>query len=1200
MRLYIICALLISLVVYSHAQSYSFRHLSTEDGLSHDQITDIYQDSEGFMWVSTAWGLNRYDGYRSKQYLNSTTDSTTVRNNFVHWVRDIADNKLYVHAANGDCIYDKEKDIFSYNVAKYIPEDAHESNVITYVDQHHNIWVASNTDLFVSINSTTDLIMVIPTVTIESPITGIVENNHQLVFATQGGQVGAVDLSNFDETLRGGVIAEVMQGNLAKGRNKPFIDNEGEFWFVNRDALGLWRYTPRGNKWAYYDDSANSLYKIPHYLIRYITQDRKGVLWLATDHAGVFLIDKKNQTTSSLRHIESDERSLRSDAMNCVNTDRNGTVWLGYYQSGLSYYNPSNFKFDIDKLDYLRHLDRKFVANITTIEQGRDDKIWLGTNGSGLACIDTKTETYKLYRHNDKDPNSLPSDVIVTLKVASDGKLWIGTYFGGLSVFDGNKFTNYIDKTNIPESVSSKNIWAIEEMKNGMMWIGSLNKGLCLYDPGTNTYTEYTREKDHILSNYISCLEAASNSNYIYAGTERGLFQISASGNNNDIRQIDSENLFPQLHEHIHDVREDSRGLLWVGTNAGLCAYNPTLNTCITFKIFSDDVNDYISSIEEDDMHNIWITTAGGLTNIRVIPAPTQEPPYKFEQFHYTKDDGLENGTYNIRAMRLLSDNRILVGRSFGVSSFKPNDLHLNQEPPQVHFTALKMFGKEAKPETIQFDASPLKKQLYFATEGIELPSHISMFTIEYSTLNYILPHKTTYTYHLEGMTSSRETTKNAEITYTNLLPGKYTLYVTATNGDGYTNNFEYALPIHVLPAWYASPIAFVVYSLLLFILVWGTIQLIILFMHTKYEKHSKYETELRKGIIQEHKERLIKNITNEFCVPLNEIAAQVGAIKEGIGSEDYAEKINDLDTKVKKLQTSFNTLLNLHMASSDQVTISAERLDIVSHIRNIFKTFESHDSQNIEYAFYASQPNIMMDFDPDKISTAISQIMSNAAKNTPAYGQISVSIEAQPENVSIMITDSGSGISKKHKAHIFDKFYQSSKDDTGYGIELHAAQELIKLHNGTITAQDNPSGQGSQFVIVLPYVQAESITSNSSYGEQTVQNIEESDKDLISNTKKWIEDNMLSDFSVEDLARNLHISRVQLYKKITSYTGKTPVEYIRYIRLQHAANLLRERNTSLFDVAKSSGFSNVDYFEQYFKEEFGVSAEEYRISKRE
>ncbi|MDO4462626.1 MAG: two-component regulator propeller domain-containing protein, partial [Bacteroidia bacterium] len=139
MRLCILIGLVFSVVNFAIAREYGFRHLSTENGISHNQVNDIYQDSEGFMWISTAWGLDRYDGYRVKNYQTIDGDTTSLRANFVHWARDIFGDKLYIRTSTGNCIYDKSTDSYSYDVSRFLPKGSNAKNVVTYVDRLYNV-----------------------------------------------------------------------------------------------------------------------------------------------------------------------------------------------------------------------------------------------------------------------------------------------------------------------------------------------------------------------------------------------------------------------------------------------------------------------------------------------------------------------------------------------------------------------------------------------------------------------------------------------------------------------------------------------------------------------------------------------------------------------------------------------------------------------------------------------------------------------------------------------------------------------------------------------------------------------------------------------------------------------------------------------------------------------------------------------------
>lgn len=1206
MRSWLIHILLISFISVANATDYRFRHMTTDDGLTHNQVNDIYQDSHGFMWLSTAWGLNFYDGYRLKTFL-ATEDSTSLKSNYVNWVRDISGERMYVHTSSGDCIYDRATDKFTYDVSKFRPQGSYELELRTYVDCHYNVWVAYKDALYVSLGSETELKMVIPSVPHKGDITGITENNGRVVYSMRSGQVGSVDISMVDKETKT-VNSEVINSTLPEGRNMPYVDNDGEFWFSNRENHGIWRYSPRSNKWVEYNNSASSEVKVPDVMIRNIVQDKQGIIWIATDHGGVVLYDKKTGKTIDLRRNHNDYYSILDDATTCVFCDRDGTMWLGYYQAGLSYYNPSNYKFGIDRLDELVNEDPAFMPNITCIEHDGEGNIWLGTNGCGLVRIDGKTGEKTRYNHDDRNLNSLPSDVIVKIKAASDGTIWLGTFMGGLSAFDGKKFTNYIHNNKVPASASCPSIWAIEECADGLIWIGSLNSGMACYDPKTKTFKSYTRAKDGLLSDYVSDLIYSKTNKCLYIASQKGISVISHDTNEQGVtytlRALDTENRYPLMHEHVHQLLEDSRGLLWIGSRTGLCVYDPITSTSTTFRLHVDGTNDYVTAVAEDEKNDIWCATSDGLVNIKVENAIGSQEKRKYTLSKYSKDDGLENGVYNQRAIHSLPDGRVFVGRSFGLSVFDPNTLSLNQEPPQVTFTSLRLYGEEVRPQEVLHGASPLNTQLYLSSEGISVPSKISMITVEFSTLNYILSHKTSYTYRLEGMDDEKMTTTKPEVTFTNLLPGTYTLYVSATNADGFSNHYEYPLTIKILPPWYASNIAFVAYILLFVFAVWCMVQLLMYYVQLRRGSELNMTPEMQRKILSEHKEQFFNNVAQEMSAPLNAIVPSLEKLKGD--SQIVGESLRQLtivDKNVKMLRKTLNSIVGLHEIGGDNAQLLAVRADLVAHLRHIYKAFEGENTKDLEYTFQSSQPNIMMDFDADKITTAVSNLLSNASKFTPDYGQIALSIDAYPDYVKIKVSDTGVGISDKHKALIFNKYYQiDTGSTTGYGLGLHVTKEIVQMHKGTIEVHDNPVGEGTQFTITLPYVQS-NVRSVQQDKEKLEVDKEErisvsspvADGELLERVKAYVLGHILYEITVDDLARHLRSSKVQLYKKIMQAANMSPVEYIRHIRLAEAANMLSESGKSVDEVAAATGFALVDYFEQYFNEEYGMSPSEYQ-----
>ena len=1340
--------------------SYGFRHITTTDGLSHNMINDIYKDSQGFMWFSTSWGLNRYDGYRLKTYFSSPSDSTSICSNLVRWTRDISDNKMLVKTISDYCIYDKTTDTFYKDDSFFKSLGVVDDISDVYVDSHRNIWIACNTFLYVYIVENNQLLKVTYSIVDDlSPaeIVGICEGQDELLFSMRNGVIGSIDYAVFDLNTKE-VDSRLYNTKLGDGNWTPFVDSDGDYWLNNQEAFGLWRHSKKNDFWIHYDNSTDSPIQMEPFIIRRIAEDNDGIIWLATDHGGVSLVNKKNNTSKKLTCDIYDNRTLLSNSVNTVYCDNHGTTWLGYYQTGISYYNRENFKFGINKMEQVRTVNQSFEADVNQIVEDIHGNIWIGTNGSGILRIDKKTGQQKIFKHDENNPKSLPSDVIVHMIATPDGKIWIGTFLGGLTYFDGESFHNFANNNDIPYPLKATSVWSLALDESNRLWVGTLNRGIASIDfNNDNKVDVYSKELNLTLSDYISCIQPSRNGG-VFAGTEKGLMHIDPL--KHTCRQVDQAGLYPILHEIINVLLEDSRGILWVGTRNGLCALDPSRHTIKIFNVKNGLTNDYISALIEDLNHNIWVTTSNGLTNIVVSNNPNEgEHAYLYATYNYGTVDGLETGTYNIRALCQCSDGMIYVGRSYGMNYFNPNNIRFNREAPLVTFTGLKIFGEEVAVGEKHSNKEILDKQLFMLNE-ISLPHDQNMFTVEFSTLNYVLPGKTMFSYRLAEVSDQWITTNVPEATFTNLRSGHYTLLVKATNSDGISNDHEYSLSLTILPPWWLSTWAYLVYALVLAICIW------LIRAQTVKRELDKYrlrelESETEKKIALDNmKLKFFTNISHELRTPLSLIITPLDNLKDDNDvPAPVRQKLNMINRNAHKLLDMINQLLDFRKIDVGGMQLNASNGDIVSFCKEIFETFEGLSERNIEFSFVSSHNAIIMKFDADKMGKVISHLMSNAIKFTPDYGQVSLNISTNSDNsrCTISVSDSGIGIPDKHKKHIFERFYQIQQPQangitktSGSGIGLHITREFVLLHHGDITIADNTDGIGSVFTISLPiYIdkndeeklvekstdddtneiladnnekmkvlivddnadfrkllydilsdrfnvsQAQNgkealnmiyndmpdliltdvmmpimdgnelcsriksdvrsshipviiLTAKTSEEhrieglktgaddyvvkpfnsqilmlriEKLINNCRQNqekfnrqidpqpseititslDEQLISKAIKYVEDNMSTgDLSVEEMSRHLGMSRVHLYKKMTYITGKTPIEFIRIIRLKRAAQLLADERQNVADIAYAVGFNNPKYFSKYFKEEFGVLPSVYQAKLAE
>ena len=297
-----------------------------------------------------------------------------------------------------------------------------------------------------------------------------------LVLAALGRQNGF--LQQYDINLNKIIFSSTALQNLNKGNNSYnlFIDNDGDIWLWALNN-GVFLFQPQYNSVKQFNENSFPS-RLNTNLVSQIVQDNNGLIWVATDHGGVNLINKKdNFSISYLLNDPKDPRSLSQNSITAMYKDDNGIIWLGTYKQGVNYLNSNIVLFPL-----YRHQESNVKSlpydDVNRFVEDKSGNIWIGTNGGGLIFFDRKQNTFKQYLHDPNNKNSLSNNVIVSLCIDHEGILWIGTYFGGLNSFDGKKFTHYRHSDNDSSSLANDNVWEIFEDREQNLWIGTLGGGL--------------------------------------------------------------------------------------------------------------------------------------------------------------------------------------------------------------------------------------------------------------------------------------------------------------------------------------------------------------------------------------------------------------------------------------------------------------------------------------------------------------------------------------------------------------------------------------------------------------------------------------------------------------------------------------------------------------------------------------------------
>jgi signal transduction histidine kinase/DNA-binding response OmpR family regulator/ligand-binding sensor domain-containing protein len=854
-----------------------------------------------------------------------------------------------------------------------------------------------------------------------------------------------------------------------------FVDSEGDYWIYTRNNTGLWTYYVKENAWEHSGTQKSSRYVLSNNNINDIKEDVNGQIWIATDHGGINLINKKRQTIQYIINDPYNERSIAQNSLTCLYCDEIGIVWVGTYKRGISYYYESIFKFKTDHLTDFSYI-KNFTPDVNVVIEDKQANLWLGTNSSGLIYMNKEAKEKKIYQHQP-GKNSLSGNVIVSLLASNSGKIWIGTYQGGLNVFDGHTFTNYRHQSDNQNSLSNDNVWALAEGDNGLIWIGTLGSGLQSLDPLTGTFTRYANEKSEFSHDVIASICVVRDKKLLMS-TADGITAFSPATGRFEKWRGNKRGTQSFSHQNINQIYEDSRGLLWLATQEGLDIYDRKKDEIISVDANLSLQHEIIHAILEDNNKNMWITTTRGICNIVVGIDPKTET-YTYTACRYNEQDGLQNQEFNLRSIIKTSQGEVIAGGMQGLNLFAPENIKYNHFTSKVVFTDMQLFNNVVSIDSVYGGNRILTKALN-KSSTVKLQYRQNVFSIAFSSMNYILPEKSKFVYLLEGFNANWLTADANKVTYTNLAPGKYKLKTKAINSDGFSNDEASELQIVILPPFWLSPIAYVLYGLLIISISLLARRQVSRTEHNKYQLAKLEQEAKQKHEIDDMKLRFFTNISHELRTPLTLIISPLENMIKATEDKEQSSRLEMIHRNAIRLLNMVNQLLDFRKSDVKGHQLNPSQGDIVEFIRNISTSFtEYSEKKNIHLTFFSAINELSMVFDEDKVGKIIMNLLSNAFKFTPQGGRVDIYLNFLPnsqscEKLEIKISDTGIGIKDKDKKYVFERFYQVAHTDShrisGSGIGLHLVKEFVTLHQGTVVVRDNVE-QGCVFIVTIPVV---------------------------------------------------------------------------------------------------------------------------------
>ena len=1009
------------------------KHFDADKQMSSSFTTQVYLDRDGFIWVATRNGLNKYDGYQFQILKKERKQDLGMASNYVNCMMQDQHGLFYIGMYGAFQTYDGER----FHDIKTHGRDGHVTPCY---------------------------------------ITCLLERkNGKILVGTSGhGIMHMTDREN----------AYVVKGALSDFRtiNRLFEDRRGRLWIVT-DQEGVWCYDGKTLQQYFKSENEKSI-------ARDICEDHDGNIYVSTSTTGLFRFDGQqfhHIAVTETKHISrlyvnyagnimlgydgeglgiynpktgqltdnpyfSRDVDLTKSKVYSIVEDMNGNIWLGLLQKGI-FMQPSNetgFAYMGYKLGTRNLIG---TATVTSIWKSRNDRVWVGTDKDGLYCLDDKGHLLKHFREN------FPS-TILGLCEDQQGRMWIGSYREGLGCIDTKTLAYRTEP--LPQG-ATVSIFDLEADQQGNLWLGTMGNGLLRMNLQTGDVKAYTqaenaasdRRINSITNNYISQISISPDGQRIYTATTMGVCAMD----------IQTENWLSTFKDQNclnygtpTRIAREYGGELFVGTNDGLMCLNMKTHKIHYHAIESGLADNGISSVEQDQQGMIWISTDHGLCRLN---------PKTEQTSNYFVDNGLQSNEFSDGASFATHDGYLMFGGLGGITWFNPKNIKEREWKAEVKLTGFSVNGERVTPATMS-GFWHVTDTTVIASNRFVLSPGDNTFAIQLSTLTYDNPEHVVYRYRINNESWVRMQPGVNEITFSHMGSGDYNFCVVAEQNGTTTPERCFTVVIHA--PWYRTPLAYIIYLLALAALIWQYLR----FRRRKEQDRLRLQEHIHAEEMADAKLKFFMNISHEVRTPMTLIVTPLLSL---IKQDDDPQRRSIYETirrNAERILGLINQMMDLRKIDKGQMQMHMCETDLISFVGDIHNLFtQQAKAKSIQFRYNHDAMELPVWIDRAHFDKVIVNILSNAFKFTPTGGTIDIRLTHDDKTVTIAIADNGEPIPEDKLEKIFERFYQtpSSVNDrnTGTGIGLDLTRSLVELHHGTISAHNNADGKGCEFVVTIP-----------------------------------------------------------------------------------------------------------------------------------
>lgn len=780
-----------------------FKHLTIDNGLSHNTVYAILQDKEGFIWAGTRYGLNRYDGFEFKVFVDGKS-STELAGPSVLTLLEDRDGNIWVgHKDAGISIIEKNTGI----IKRFVGADTSiRWNTLTihkiYQDHKGNIWFGTGGEGLIGIDKngkTIAHISILPNIESKRLWTDFVFDMLEDATGNIWVVASGIGLHCYNPTTKTVTHYLSKDLNQLNSYEKSLcLDKKGNLW-VGTSGSGLYKFNLSSKEFINYSTWAEPNFRLSNNRVTAIATDSNDQIWVATDGGGLNYFDPKTQAFKTILSSKQHYQSLNTNALYQLLFDKAGNLWVGTFNGGLNVHSQNISPFQFNETSF----ENGVLKSVLAIEEDQENKIWLGTDGEGLLYIDTK-EKNKITKRAMIGNMPFPYQAITCLKKANNSALWVGAFAGGLSYYDTQKqsFKHYAANENDPNALSHNNVWDLALAHNGDLWIATLGGGLCKLNTKEEKFSQYKPSK--IGKNSISSFQIVDvvldrNEKFVWAASEdKGLNKLNLqTGLFETYKENANKPAYSLSSNKLRCIFQDKAGKIWIGTEFnGLNILDP--NTGIIKKVNAENglSSNVIHAIEQDNLGFIWVSTQNGIVRI---------DPTSFNLIDFGKDENINNNQYNPKASFQLKNGLLLFGGTGGFSLVRTEFNLVEYKDTKVILSSLKILNQDV-PIGNANDRNILPFGLNEQKCEVNLAYSDRAISFEFTTNDLSNLSKKRFAYLLDGFEKNWNLLNTGEhrAKFSSLAPGRYKLRVKVLNLNNKWSE-EFIIPIIVSPPFWKT-----------------------------------------------------------------------------------------------------------------------------------------------------------------------------------------------------------------------------------------------------------------------------------------------------------------------------------------------------------------------------------------------------------